>query len=968
MSNNGVTVTCHPSAPVRSTIQATASTSKSIPTTTNTSSSNNGLTILYFNARSIRNKLSDLEILLHTGSYDLLFVSETWLNNSNPSSSIIDTSKFDMIRNDRATHAGGVAVIYNSTFTDNIVLHNVDLSTDIGFELLIFDFYLSSRRFTRFVCLYLPPKSSSDVDIVTSLITILKKYIANQEVYIIGDFNFSEYDSKLYSTSCKGPLSQFLYFLEQHRLHQLISTPTHIHGNILDLVITSHPQNITMLDILNPFTNTCDHNMIQLNTTLKPPPSKANISPKPNFYKANYSYINSYLSNINWKALLTHDEDIETNYKKFLYIVHEAINMFVPLSKTKPKSHLPKHIKQILKSKKILYRKSKHDPSFKPQYNKKCKEYKTAVKNYKLKNELKILKSNNKKTLYNHIKNKTRSRHSVPPLKDPSGKILLSPKEKANLLNDTFAQVFLKKLPSSIPTPITKQSSISPHNFNPITRLDILQSIAKMKTSVSRTPDDIPSLFVKKTATNLLTPLHIIFNQSINTGKIPHIWKTAIVVPIYKKGKINAPTNYRPISLTSVVCRLLERIIHSQIHNHLTHNNIISPSQHGFIHKRSTQTQQIPYMHDLINFFDNKVQVDIIYLDFSKAFDKVCHTKLVYILNHYNVNSKLVLWIKNYLSNRTQQTVVNNCYSNSLPVTSGVPQGSVLGPLLFIIYLQDLLSNINNNCNNTIVYAFADDLKLLSPDPSELQHALNITNLWIKKWNLQLNAAKSEHLSLKTKSSLDFYIGNEIIPTVNNVRDLGVTLTDELSWSNYTNKIKAKATILGNIILHTFSPSNTHLLTQLYKTYIRPIVEYNTCTWSPHLDKDIKQVESVQRSFTSRLCKRGNIKYNSYNDRLKILKLETLKSRRTKFDLIMLYKIINKIVDVDFDKMFELSSLGGYALRRHSLHLNRVSSQSECHKNFFSNRVIGDWNALPENVVTSPTLSIFKRKLSLLNF
>ena len=127
-------------------------------------------------------------------------------------------------------------------------------------------------------------------------------------------------------------------------------------------------------------------------------------------------------------------------------------------------------------------------------------------------------------------------------------------------------------------------------------------------------------------------------------------------------------------------------------------------------------------------------------------------------------------------------------------------------------------------------------------------------------------------------------------------------------------------------------------------------------------------MESVQRSFTHRLCKRGNIKYNSYNDRLKILKLETLKSRRTKFDLIMLYKIINKIVDVDFDKMFELSSLGGYALRRHSLHLNRVSSQSECHKNFFSNRVIGDWNALPENVVTSPTLSIFKRKLSLLNF
>ncbi len=407
--------------------------------------------------------------------------------------------------------------------------------------------------------------------------------------------------------------------------------------------------------------------------------------------------------------------------------------MFVPFSKTRRKNHLPKHIKTILKSKKLLYRKSKNDPLFKSLYNEKCKEYKNAVRNYKLRNEQKVLVSKNKKMLYNHVKKKTRSRHIVPPLKDQSGNILLDPKSKADLLNDTFAQVFLNESHlSPISTPITKQSSISNHNFDPITYLDILLSINKMKSSVSRTPDNIPSLFIKKTAFQLLTPLHFIFNQSIDTGKVPQIWKTALVVPIYKKGKINSPTNYRPISLTSVVCRLLERIIHNQIHTHLTHNNIISPTQHGFIHRRSTQTQQLQYMHDLINFYDNKIQVDIVYLDFSKAFDKVSHTKLIFILNHYNVSSKLVMWIKNYLCNRTQQTIVNNCYSNSVPGTSGVPQGSVLGPLLFIIYLQDLLSNIACNCKNTTIYAFANDLKLLSPHPKELQCALNVTNEWIK--------------------------------------------------------------------------------------------------------------------------------------------------------------------------------------------------------------------------------------------
>ena len=201
-----------------------------------------------------------------------------------------------------------------------------------------------------------------------------------------------------------------------------------------------------------------------------------------------------------------------------------------------------------------------------------------------------------------------------------------------------------------------------------------------------------------------------------------------------------------------------------------------------------------------------------------------------------------------------------------------------------------------------------------------------------KKWNLQLNAAKSEHLTLTSKISQKFSIEKEIIPTVSSVKDLGVTLSDDLKWSSYISKIKAKATILSNIILHTFSPSNTSLHIQLYKTYIRPILEYNTCTWSPHLQQDIQQVESVQRVFTRRLCQRGNIKFNSYYDRLEILKLKTLESRRVRNDLILLYKIVNRTVDIDFERFFEFSSLGGYNLRRHKLNLNyKLSPKTQCH-------------------------------------
>ena len=389
--------------------------------------------------------------------------------------------------------------------------------------------------------------------------------------------------------------------------------------------------------------------------------------------------------------------------------------------------------------------------------------------------------------------------------------------------------------------------------------------------------------------------------------------------------------------------------------------------QHGFVQRRSTQTQQLLYINDLVKSYNTKTQLDIIYLDFSKAFDKVSHHKLLRILDHYNLNYKLVSWIKSFLFNRTQRTVVNNCFSHYIPVTSGVPQGSVLGPLLFITYLQDLINTVDHYCSSVSIYAFADDLKIFSSNPVELQHALNITTNWIKLWNLHLNTAKSEHITIQDKTSRQFYIGNEEIPKVKSVRDLGVTLTSDMKWNTYINKVKARAINLSNIILHTFSPHHTHLLINLYKSYIRPIVEYNTCTWSPHLKNDISQIESVQKNFTRRLCQRSNIKYSSYEDRLKIFKLETLESRRVKNDLVMLYKIVNQIVDINFSSLFQFSSFGGYSMRRHKLHI-RCLHNFKSNQNFFSCRVVSVWNSLPEDIVTSCTLSVFRRKLKSISF
>ena len=496
----------------------------------------NSLSCLYLNARSVRNKLTDLEIIQKSDKHDFIFITETWLKESDLDTMLVDPSNYGVIRNDRTTHAGGVAAIYNRKCADKIVTHSID-TANFDFEMLCFDLHFSSHRILRFICVYLPPHGSRNVKTVSNLIKILKKYMQTNEVYLIGDFNFHDHkwdqstshkwdeakddDSSL----CTKPLSTFLNYLEEHNLHQLVTSPTR-DENTLDLVITSMPQNISKLEVLHPLTSTCDHNMIefQINTRYS---NHNHIfqSPKRNFYLANYEVINAHLSTIDWDSLLV-DDEIDQMYERFLDAIHNSIMLYVPLCKPRHKTLLPKEIRSLLKQKHVLYKKSKTDTSFKTAYKEHEKLYKIAVRKYKLDCENKIITSNSKKVLYNHINKKLHSRHSIPPLKQTNDEICLDPTEKANLLNNTFAQVFLNENTSTpIPNLTSTNTHITPNIMSPITYLDIANSIYKMNNSVSQTPDSIPAMFVKKTSSQLLRPLFMLFNKSINTSQVPKLWK-----------------------------------------------------------------------------------------------------------------------------------------------------------------------------------------------------------------------------------------------------------------------------------------------------------------------------------------------------------------------------------------------------------------------------------------------------------
>ena len=933
---------------------------------------------VYINARSLSNKVDALAVLLKDENYDFTFITETWLKPRHLTSAIIDNSEFSMYRSDRTDKTGGgVAIIVKKHLTDNIVLVSTDEDHN-GYELIVIDYHLDSRVFSRFACVYLPPISSGNDVIVKDLVQTLKKYVPksnyNSSFHILGDFNFPHADWFKSSSNDSRTRSCFKIvkdFLDRFNLSQLLTSPTHIDGKTLDLFITSKPSDVLGVKIKEPFTLTGDHFMIniKLNVFHKSRTVKSNGY---NFYRANFTDINNFLISQSWNDILTSSNDINRVYSTFIDLLLQSINKFVPKRRSKGKAPtLPKEVKKILKEKKTVYKAMKSNPSLKERYKVLDKAYRSSMLNFRMRHEEKIMKSGDKKLFYSYVKKQLKDSPQLPPLLDQNGNILLDPEEKASYFNSVFCRTFSKDDDPNLPRleefnfPFDKMPEIV------ITPEDVTAAITKLKNTVSRTPESIPSMFFKKTSKSLAVPLSILFNLSLRAERVPDTWREAIVVPIFKKGRKNDPSNYRPVSLTSVLCRLLESILHKKITLHLLQNSLLSSVQHGFLSGRSTATQQLSFMNELTKLHKNKTDCDAIYLDFSKAFDKISHHKLIHVLRHYKINRMVINWIQSFLNQRSQRTIVGTEFSAPGKITSGVPQGSVLGPLFFLLYVESLLRSIKNSCSGVFVYAFADDVKLLGSNPSGLHHALKIVEAWSKNWNLSIQPKKSEHISFYNLRNNNypptFFISNVQIPQVENVKDLGLIINNKLKWEPYISKITSRAHNISYNILRSFINTDPNFYLQLYKSHVRPILEYNTIIWSPSPSQvsDIKMAESTQRKFTRRLCQKTNIRFNNYQQRLEILNLDSLEIRRVKFDLIAMFKISHNILDINFNEFFETNlSYSKYNTRGHKQKLQPPKySGSAIRQNFFSNRVINTWNKLPSDIINSSSIHIFKTKL-----
>jgi hypothetical protein len=438
--------------------------------------------------------------------------------------------------------------------------------------------------------------------------------------------------------------------------------------------------------------------------------------------QGDYESFNFELSKINWEERFSEHPNVQILYDGFLDIINTLKKKYIPQKRSMKKIKQPSHIRKLAKAKSELYQKYKLDRSLRKDYKDLSIDYDKAVSKWNREVEENICSSRCSKKFYKYANKKLKRRAAIPPLQSENGAYHTSDDDKANLLNKVFHNVFINDNGNKldIPPRIEPEMTLNDIIITPQTVLFALRSIPPKTSS---TPDDVPGILLKKIGSSISKFLSLLFNLSLESNEIPLQWKTAIISPIHKKGSKHCPNNYRPISLTSVICRLFENILCSNLLNHLYVNNLLSSSQHGFLPLCSTTTQLLQTLNEWTQAFYAKMEVNVIYTDLAKAFDKVSHPKLFEVIKSYGIDGNILKWITTFLIGRTQRVRINSSFSNPLPVRSGVPQGSVVGPLLFLLYIDDI-SSISTD--TTAVSLYADDMKIYSLDATELQRSLNM--------------------------------------------------------------------------------------------------------------------------------------------------------------------------------------------------------------------------------------------------
>jgi hypothetical protein len=809
---------------------------------------------------------------------------------------------------------------------------------------------------------YRPPNSGTQN--TDELCSILDR--AGENTIIIGDFNAPDID---WDHGQAGPRGRKIFTAAvEANMDQLVNFSTHRGGNKLDLVLTNCPQRILSVSEEGKLGNS-DHSTILVTAEIAPARG-GESERRRNWKKGDYEAIRKRLREIEWEETLG-SGSTEENWNKFKNIVENCVNDHVPYYKAFNNSRprwMSKEITSLIRRKRAAWKSYKLYPSAEnaEKYNSLEKEVKNKVRKSKRKMERELTREDDSrgKNFTRYIKSKMKTRTGIGPLKNNEGQLVSDNKEMACILNNFFSSVFTKEDKENLPQK-EKETNVEIGEVT-VTREKIMKKIDKLRKDSAPGPDGIHPMLLKETKYEISKPLCIIFEQSLQSGEVPADWRVAAVTAIYKKGTKSEPGNYRPVSLTSVACKLIEGIIKDKLMDHLLENKLINDSQHGFLPGRSCATNVVQFMDVVTKIIDKGNPADIFYLDFAKAFDKVPHERLLLKLAAKGVAGRILKWIRNWLTGRTQWVVLNGAKSESSNVDSGMPQGTILGPPLFTVHIDDidLVAMLAE-----ILIKFADDTKgakeiTCEGDRRILQEILDNLQKWASTWGMEFNTSKCKIMHVgRGNPGYTYYLNGTELSTTEEEIDVGITVQKSLKPGRHCEKAANRATAILKLILRNFHYRDRNVFMKLYKQYVRPHLEYSSPAWSPSSRADIEKLEAVQRKALSQVA---GLQGKSYEQRCEELKLESLEERRKKQDMKLVHSMLLGKGNIRCETLFEKASNRQGARTRNTDGVNNLKqpmARTELRKNSFAVRTINQWNGLPEDLKSCTTTEQFKRQI-----
>lgn len=897
------------------------------------------LTGYYQNVRGLRTKSQMFFRQVALSNYDLILITESWLTPDFYDHEYFD-SRYSVFRCDRsnvdsgAELGGGSMVAVRSDLRAlrrdwpvpsaagcECVWVSIPIIKNNNYDLVT---HLTSAEraipnqinYLNIACVYIPQSkyfkecSKSFFDICCQLVNDRP----NDEFLITGDFNvakakwiLSQDNNMSLLTSNSEHILRITDFMSFTNLNQYNSIPNE-QGRFLDLVFCSSACHITSShNSLVP--EDVYHRSLLIDIKIVSQPAlKSSQKYVFNFYKGDFDEISNSLSSINWQSKFK-GLNTEQTMKCFYDILNNLILKYIPKRRCHSSSlpawysaPLRKLLKEKRKYHKLwkLYGNPLDYDTFRLLRKRADKMEAECYRNFIRYTEEKI--RSNPKYFWSYIR-MIKGKNDMPDTMTYKNVSSTDGQEICNLFSDHFYSVFenysecynVEANPCYRPA----NTSIDIHRVN-LTENLVLKHFKSINVHKGAGPDGVHPLLIKECAIALATPLTIIYSKSLAEGCMPQVWKHAYITPVPKGQVSRNIEDYRPISKLCQFGKILEKIVTSELSYSVRHE--IIRNQHGFYKGRSVDTNLLEFSNDILKSMDKGHAVDAVYTDFAKAFDKICHSVLLEKLWRLGIHGDLFRWIKSYIENRSQSVVLLGNSSDHKTVSSGVPQGSHLGPLLFSIYINDVLKSFKSS--NALLYA--DDTKIYREiksvnDCHLLQEDLNRFVEYCNINKLFLNPNKCYVISFsrkKRKVEFNYELNNFPLQRVSQIRDLGVVMDSEMTFLPHIDKIvKQCYKTLGFVMRVTKPFSSTTTLKVLYNSYVRSRLEFACTVWKPYSAIHIQRLERIQKKVIKSLDYRAGFIYSDYTESLKRHRMVTLELRRDCVDVVLLYKIIHQYVD-----------------------------------------------------------------------